>query len=255
MAEQLRGKMALVTGASMRIGRAICLRLAEEGIQIAFNYRRSASQAEETRRDLEAKGVNVLAIQADLTDLEACDRLMRESAQITGKIDILVNNASDFPKTAAAELVQDRNRFQSTFQSLANLHMQAPLYLGLKLGLEMKRNGWGRIVNITDRVVARGQAYADWILYLATKYGLYGATQALARELAPEVTVNSIAPGLVAPPESFSPEEVNQLLRKIPLRREVGVEEIAEDVLYLIRSHAKTGSVILTDGGSSLTTF
>jgi pteridine reductase len=110
-------------------------------------------------------------------------------------------------------------------------------------------------VNLLDRVVVRGQAYGGWILYLATKYGLYGLNQTLAHELAPEVTVNGIAPGLVIPPDDFSREEVARLLDKIPLKRQVGPEEIAEDVLYLIRSESKTGSVILSDGGSGLRLF
>jgi len=254
MEQNLRGKTALVTGASKRIGRAICLRLAGEGINIAFNYLRSASAADTTRKDIEARGVKVRAIQADLTDLEACDRLMEESAGISGTVDILVNNASNFPRTPLAELAGDREHFSKTLQGLTRLHMEAPLYLGMKLGLRMKQNGWGRIVNLTDRVVVRSQAYGNWILYLATKYGLLGASQALARELAPEVTVNCIAPGLMEPPETLSPDEVKRIIQKIPLQRAGGVEEIAGDVLYLIRSNFKTGSVLLTDGGSGLVT-
>jgi NAD(P)-dependent dehydrogenase (short-subunit alcohol dehydrogenase family) len=251
----IRGRTALVTGGARRVGRAICLRLAEEGVNIAFTFLRSASDADETRRELESRGVGAKSIRADLADLQSCDTVISEAAGISGKVDILVNNASEFPVTALGALAEDRERFQHDFQHLADIHMRAPLYLGVKLGLDMKKNGWGRIVNMTDRVIARGQAYSNWILYLVTKYGLYGINQVLAQELAPEVTVNTIAPGLIVPPPDFSGDDAAKIVSNIPLRRMVGTAEIAEDVLFLVRSDSKTGSILLTDGGSGLRTF
>lgn len=255
MPVDLKGKTALVTGGARRVGRAICLRLAAEGVNVVFSYLRSASEAEETRREIESKGVGAISIKADLVDLEACDTIIKAAASLSGRVDILVNNASEFPRTALSELARDRESFQESFQRLAKIHMRSPLYLGMKLGIEMKKNGWGRIVNMTDRVIARGQAYSGWILYLVTKYGLYGVNQVLAQELAPEVTVNAIAPGLVIPPPDFSAEEAAKIIRKIPVGHTVGTAEIAEDVLFLVRSDSKTGSILLTDGGSGLRTF
>src|SRR5206468_10858733 len=130
----------------------------------------------------------------DVGGVEACVSLADRVLEALGRVDILVNNASDFPRTPLAALVSDGRGFDAALRPLVGVHMAATLYLGARLGLLMKRNGWGRIVNITDRVVVRGQAYRDWALYLATKYGLYGVTQVLAEELAPEVAVNSIAP-------------------------------------------------------------
>jgi pteridine reductase len=251
----LKGRTALVTGGAKRVGREISLRLAGAGSNVVINWRKSASEAEGTLADLKARGVEARAVQADLTRLDDCDRLIEEARRITGRVDILVNNASEFPRTPLADLDRDRALFERAFEQLVAIHMKAPLYLGLKLGLRMKESGWGRIVNLLDRVVVRGQAYGGWLLYLATKYGLYGLNQTLAHELAPEVAVNGIAPGLVIPPDDFSREEVARLLDRIPLKRLVGPEEIAEDVLYLIRSESKTGSVLLSDGGSGLRTF
>jgi pteridine reductase len=255
MPTDLKGKTALVTGGARRVGKAISLRLAAEGVNIAFSYLRSAAEAEETRREIESRGVVAMALRADLVDLEACDSMIREAEGISGSVDILVNNASEFPRTALRDMARDREGFQRSFQRLAEIHMRAPLYLGMKLGLEMKKNGWGRIVNMTDRVIARGQAYSGWMLYLVTKYGLYGVNQVLAQELAPEVTVNAIAPGLVVPPPDFSGEESADIIRKIPVGHMVGTAEIAEDVLFLVRSDSKTGAILLTDGGSGLRTF
>jgi len=252
MVENLEGRKALVTGAAKRVGRAICLALGDQGVDILIAYRRSAKDAEATSQALRSKGVRALALQADLAESSGCRRLVSDAEREFGCIDILVNNASDFGRTPIRELVQDVEEFQNRFDYFAHLHMAAPLYLGIRLGLRMKERGWGRIVNLTDRVTVRGQAYPDWALYLATKYGLYGTTQILARELAPEVTVNSVAPGLVVPPPDFDSEEVERIRRRIPLQRQSSAEEIAADVLHLIRSASKTGSAILTDGGVGL---
>jgi NAD(P)-dependent dehydrogenase (short-subunit alcohol dehydrogenase family) len=255
MPTDIRGKTALITGGAKRVGKAISLRLAHEGVNIAFSYLKSAAEAEETRQEIESTGVRAMAIRTDLVDLEACDTLIDEASKISGRVDILVNNASEFPRTALSEIARDRESFQRGFDRLAEIHMRSPLYLGMKLGLEMKKNGWGRIVNMADRVVARGQAYSGWALYLVTKYGLYGVNQVLAQELAPEVTVNAIAPGLVVPPPDFTAEEAAKIVKKIPVGHTVGTKEIAEDVLFLVRSDSKTGSILLTDGGSGLRTF
>jgi len=255
MAADLRGRNALITGGAKRIGRAIGLALAARGVNIIFNYRKSGPEANETRELIEALGVRALPIQADLTEMDACDQLIAEALAGFGKIDILVNNASDFPKTPLVELASDRAAFLHLFSQQVAIHMRAPLYLGIQLGLRMKENGWGRIVNLTDRVTVRSQAYTNWILYLITKYGLFGISQTLAEELRPEVTVNSIAPGLVVPPPEFTEDAVAQLREKVPLKRQVTPEEIAADVLHLVSSEAKTGSVILTDGGAGTHTY
>jgi NAD(P)-dependent dehydrogenase (short-subunit alcohol dehydrogenase family) len=252
---EIRGKVALITGGAKRIGRAIGLRLAREGAHVVFTYLRSASEAEATRREIEAMGVRAGAVQADLSRPETYDRLIDEARKAVGDIDVLINSASEFPRTGLDQLSADRAAFDRSFQSLTDLHVRAPLYLGMRLGLEMRKRGFGRIVNITDRVVARSQAYGGWPIYQVTKYALHGVTQVLAQALAPEVTVNAIAPGLVIPPDGFPADELAALLKKIPLGRAVGPEEIAEDVVHLVRSQSKTGSTLLSDGGSSMRTF
>lgn len=247
----LTGKTALVTGAARRVGREIALRLAESGADLLFNYRSSREEAEETQRDLRNLGVRALAVQADLTSLSDCDGLLRAAVEF-GEPDILVNNASDFLSTPLGLLSGDRDVFEEIFSNLCRVHMQAPLYLGIQLGLKMKQRGWGRIVNITDRTVARSQAYRNHCLYLATKYGLHGVTQALAAELAPEVGVNSVAPGFVLAPSEYSSEKVERLKRKNPLQKSAGAREIANDVHFLIAAEFKTGACIVSDGGEGL---
>ena len=249
------GKTALVTGSAKRIGRIIALALAREGVNIVLTYRTSQEAAAQTEGELREGGVETMRVQVDLSDITACDDLIGKATARFGKVDILVNSASDFERTDLEEWSKDVDRFRGKFDYLARLHIGSPLYLGMRLGLLMKKNGWGRIVNITDRVTVKGQAYRNWGLYLATKYGLHGVTQALAVELSPEVTVNSVAPGLALPPEQFSEQQLEAMRKRIPLRKEAGPDEIAADVLYLIQSDSKTGTVILTDGGASLLTY
>lgn len=251
----LKGKVALVTGGARRIGRLIALRLAEEGVNIIINYRKSQDEALETLRAITERDVQGLALQADITKLADCDHLMERAMTEFGKIDILVNNASDFPKTPFEDLFLNRERYEGVFDQLVSVHMKGPFYLAGRLGKDMKQRGWGRIINITDRCSIKGTAYKDYGPYLATKYGLYGITQVLAEELAPEVLVNAIAPALVIAPEDFSPEEIQQIREKLPLKHEVTPEEIAEEVVHLAKSKGKTGSTILIDAGAGVRTF
>lgn len=244
-----------MTGAAKRLGRVIALRLADEGVNLVFNYLRSRAAAEGTERALRERGVGVLALQADLCDLQATERLIEAARKEFGHVDILVNNASVFSRSPLAQLSREKEVFDQLFDLQAHLHIRAPFYLGMQLGLEMKNRGWGRIININDRVTAKGQAYPHYGLYLATKYGLYGVSQALAQELKPEVSVNTVAPGMVMAPPEYSREVVERLRRQIPLQRQADPEEIAADVLHLIQSDSKTGSVISTDGGAGVHTY
>jgi len=221
-------------------------------VNIAFTYRKSAREAIRTKEELQKQGVSVLALQADLSDINVYEKVIKGAISQFGKVDILVNNASDFSKTDLIKLNRNPQQFREQFEYFNALHMGAPFYLGMALGLIMKEEGWGRIINIIDRVAVKGQAYPGWSLYLATKYGLYGITQAMAVELNPEVTVNSVAPGLTMAPAEISSNSLDKLRDKIPLKKEVGPEDIATDVLHLVQSTSKTGSVMLTDGGSSV---
>ncbi|HWP46132.1 MAG TPA: SDR family oxidoreductase [Candidatus Limnocylindrales bacterium] len=251
----LKGKVALVTGGARRIGRQIALRLAEEGIDVVVNYRRSREEALETVRAITERGARGLALQADLVKLADCDSLIQKAVAEFGQIDILVNNASEFPKTPFEGLFLNREFYEGIFDQLVAIHMRAPFYLAGKIGMDMKQRGWGRIINITDRCTIKGTAYKDYGPYLITKYGLYGITQVLAEELAPEVLVNAVAPALVIAPEDFSPEEIQQIREKLPLKQEVTPEEIAEEVVHLVKSKGKTGSTILIDAGAGVRTF
>lgn len=247
----LGGKTALVTGGSRRVGREIVLALAREGMRVVFSFRSRQEDARETERLARNEGSEVQGLPAELTSLSECAEMIRMAEEAAGPVDVLVNNASEFTGTRV-DGTPDPVNLEQVFDRMSRVHILAPLFLSLSLGTRMKKRGWGRIVNITDRVVARHSAYPNHSIYLATKYGLFGLTQGLALDLAPEVLVNSVAPGLVIPPDSYEAGEVEDMIERIPLRRMAGAREIARDVVLLLESEFKTGTVIISDGGEGL---
>jgi len=124
-AAEIRGRTALITGGAKRIGRVIALELAEQGVNIAFTYWKSAQEATRTEDELRQQGVQVSALQADLSDLDACERVILEVTARLGKVDILVNNASDFFRTDLKALSRDPQQFRKQFEYLNALHMGA----------------------------------------------------------------------------------------------------------------------------------
>ncbi len=251
MQADISGKTALVTGASRRIGREIALALAAVGVNVAVHYNTNEAGAAHTVEDVTALGVSALSFQANLIAFDECDRLVREVEEGLGSVDILVNNASLFDSSRLDGLAGDPAEFQNQLDQMVGIHMRAPLRLGAVLGQRMKARGWGRIINITDRLTVNAQAHPNRAMYVATKYGLHGVSQALAGELAPEVTVNCVAPGFTLAPPGLSDEQIEKIVDRMPLKHSIDPKEIASDVVHLVKSTGKTGSTILTDGGVS----
>lgn len=220
---------ALVTGGSSLIGKLICDRLAKEGIHIFTTYHRHEPPPQYE------------SFQCDLTDFAACQKLVDS----LGPIDILVYNASIIEKIELPDAL-DAN-FSQNFDKYLNIHMKSSLFLGGILGLQMQQRGWGRIVNVIDGIVPKGRAYKGTSFYTATKYGLYGITQALALDLAPEVLVNSVCPGFVS---GLSKAATEEFVSRLPLKEAVNPEEIADDVWHCISSNSKTGTSIISDCGN-----
>ncbi len=240
---------ALITGGSQRIGRAIALRLAKEGLSLVITYRHSKKEAEELLEELKTYPIESEIQHCDLASLDSCDQLINNVKQI----DILINNASEYHSPSLKDLASQRDIFEAAWSAQESVHLRAPFYLSMHFGLRMKEKGFGRIINITDRIVHQGKALKGKALYTATKYGLYGITQSLARELAPEVTVNSVAPGTTLPSPTESGLYYENLRKVLPLQELCHIDDITADVMHLIKSRSKTGTVIITDAGSSLT--
>ena len=241
-AMELRGRWGLVTGAARRVGRAIALGLAERGLNVIVHYNSSAGAAAATVRELEALGVQALALPGDLAHTGDVARLAQEAEARSGGIDVLVNNAANYLRAPFDELTE------ATWDASLDVNLKAPFFLAWHLGRAMKARGRGRIVNLADWAGER--PYADYLPYCVSKAGVICLTKALAKALAPAVQVNAVSPGPVAPPEDLTAAEREAIVRATPLRRFGAPEDVARCVRFLVEeADFTTGAVYLVDGG------
>lgn len=241
----LGGKAALVTGAAVRVGRAVALALARAGADVAVHYRASQEQAAETVEAIRALGVRGLALQADLEVPDGCRRAVRQAAEELGPLDLLVHSAANFHRASLAETDE------RVWDSAMNVNARAA-YLLAREAAPMLRERRGRVVLISD-FLARDPA-RNYLAHSVSKAAVEGLVRALAVELAPEVSVNGVSPGTVLVPEGTSPDEAEKLARRVPLKRNGDPEDVARTVLFLCTGPAFiTGQVIAVDGGKSLT--
>ena len=190
--EDLEGKIALVTGASVRLGRALALELARNGCDLILHHRTSRRQAKELQTELQTLGRRAAILSADLSQSGQALRLAREAEKVFGRVDILVNNAAVFHPTPIEKLTADELDF------FLSVNLRSPFILSSEIGRRMKRRGWGVIVNLA--CVSAFRPWKTHLPYSISKAGVAALTTGLAKVLAPEVRVNAIAPGPVLPP-------------------------------------------------------
>jgi pteridine reductase len=238
-----RQKVALITGGAQRVGRAIALKLADAGFHVVITYRSSEDKAAELAKRL---GKQAILIRADLTDLPAAPEQIRaQVADEFGRLDVLVNNASAYlpARLAKTEI--------ALMRKLMSVHFEAPLLLCQKFE-PMLRESRGHVINMVDLLAER--PWPEYLAYCASKAALANLTLGLARELAPEVTVNAIAPGVVEWPENYPDDEKAKYLKRVPLNRAGTPEEVADLVHFLATGGSYiTGQIIRLDGGRSIT--
>ncbi len=242
----LSGKSALVTGGARGIGRAIVLRLATQGADVAFSYRGNAEAAAATAADVEALGRRVLAIQADVKDPEAAESVVKATLAAFGKVDILVNNAG----ITRDDLIMRMS--VEAWREVLETNLFGAFYMTKAVTRPMLKARAGRIINITSVSGQAGQT--GQANYSAAKAGLIGLTKATARELASRgITANAVAPGFVLTELTQDlPDALQaQIVAATPLGRFGTTEEVANAVAFLASSEAAyiTGQVLAVDGG------
>ncbi|MBI5864550.1 MAG: SDR family oxidoreductase [Planctomycetes bacterium] len=241
---QLSGKTALVTGAGRRVGRAIALRLARAGCDVAVHFHKSQGAAERTAAECQAAGARASVFCADLADAEACRRLVREVVVHFGRFDILINNASIFEAQSLDEFsLEDWERH-------LRINLTAPMVLVYE-ARDALRQARGRVVNLCD--AANAHPWPTHLAYVVSKGALDTLTQVLARALAPDVNVVGIAPGVADWPEMYDAATRARLLERIPLRRAGTPEDIAAAVHFVLaEGDYITGAILPIDGGRRL---
>ncbi|MCC7413408.1 MAG: SDR family oxidoreductase [Gammaproteobacteria bacterium] len=252
--QALSGRVALVTGGARRVGRTVALELAAAGMDVAITYNRSASDAAELVAGILALGRRAHAIHADHAAAGAPQEIVTAFHREFDRLDVLVNNASTFapsPFGSISRATWERDMAVNATVPFLLIQAFAPM-LGAHY-VPGDPASTGRVVNFID-IHVLGEALAGYLSYNASKAALMEITSTCALELAPRVTVNAIAPGVVSWPEEHSDELRREYMQRVPLARPGTPADAAAAVLYLVRdAHYCTGQVIKLDGGRSLT--
>ena len=235
---------ALVTGAARRIGRAIALGLAEDGWHVVVHYNRSREAAAQTVAAIQVQGGKATAIAADLSDPAGAARLIATSAEATGGLSCLVNNASMF----SADDIATINA--SDFDAMMAVNLRAPVLLSRALAEALPDGVDAVIVNLLDQKLVNPNP--DFLSYTLSKYGLGGLTTTLAMALGPRIRVCGVAPGLVLPSADQTRSQFSTVHGRTPLGRGATSADVAGAVRYLVTAGAVTGEVVLVDGGQHL---
>jgi len=241
----LKDSVAIVTGAAKRVGNAIAQQLAIRGVHIVLHYHTSQKEAEAAAKLLEKEGVEVFCLKADLSRVEEVERFVDEARMKAGKIDILINSASQYNETVFGTIQEkDWDRHLDT-------NVKGPFFLAQSVAKSMQEQKRGKIVNILDAHLNR--PYVNYLPYFVSKSAMVGLTYCLARELAPHVQVNAIAPGPVLMRPEWGDELIQEIIDSVPLQRIGSPEDIANGVLFCLEaSDFMTGAIIPIDGGQRL---
>jgi pteridine reductase len=241
-ADSLKGRVALVTGAAKRLGRAVALRLAEEGADVVIHHRSSAAEAASAVAEIEGMGRRAVGIAADLGSVSEIKRLFDETAKQFGRLDILVNSAANFLPSSIISTTEE------VWDSSLETNLRAPFFCA-QAAAPLLRRTRGLIVNFADTGGLLG--WPGYIAHSVSKAGVVMLTKVLAKALAPEVRVNAIAPGTITMPGD-PPEWEIDFVKLAPLRHTGKPSDIADAVLYLVRAEFLTGQTLVLDGGRVL---
>ncbi len=231
-------KNILITGAARRLGEAMARACADQGASIFIHYRQSAEDAKNLAADLEGKGVRTWLFHADLTQPGAPERLFSQCLDAAGRVDAIINNASIFPRDTLMDLTEE------SLAENIRIHAMAPH----RLAKAMHEAGQiGSIINMLDTRIADYDAHH--VSYHLSKRMLSDLTRMLANDMAPNIRVNAIAPGLILPPDGEDSDYLEALAHTNPLNTCGSPEDIARTALFLLNSPFITGQIVYVDGG------
>ena len=240
---KLSGRVALVTGAGKRLGRVVALRLAQEGADVAIHYGKSTAEAAEVVAEIQDLGRRSAGFPAELTDIAAIRKLIRDVVAHFGRLDILINSAANFLEPKFAETSE------AVYDASLDTNLKAPFFCCQAAAPHLAKSSRGVIINFAD--IGGLLGWREFLPHSISKAGIILMTRVLAKELAPAVRVNAIAPGTITMPGD-PPEWQEEFIRLAPLRRSGRPEEVADAILFLITAEFMTGHVLVFDGGRTL---
>ena len=242
MQNRLAGKVALVTGAGKRLGRAVALRLAEEGMDVAVHYRKSAKEAADVVGQIQETGRKAVAIRADLLSVDEIRRMVLEVGNELGRLDLLINSAANFLPGSIISTTEE------VWDASLDTNVKSLFFLA-QAAAPMLRRSHGAIVNFSDTGGLLG--WPGFIGHSVAKAGVINLTKSLAKALAPEVRVNAIAPGTITMPGD-PPEWELEFRELAPLKKSGRPSDVADAVVYLATAEFLTGHTLVLDGGRTL---
>jgi len=242
METKFSGKVALVTGAGKRLGRAVALRLAGEGADVAVHYRGSDAEAMAVVAEIERLGRRAVAMRAELTSVEEIRALVQRVAHEFGRIDVLVNSAANFLPSSVISTTEE------IWDASLDTNVKGPFFLAQAAAPWLRRSN-GVIVNFADTGGILG--WPGYIAHSISKAGMIMLTKTLAKALAPDVRVNAVAPGTITM-AGDPPEWQQEFVKLAPLKKTGTPEDIAEAVSYLVSAKFMTGHVLVLDGGRTI---
>lgn len=244
MAARPKQQAALVTGAAVRIGRAMALDLAKSGYAVAVHYRSSSAKAESVVREIRRQGGRAVALKADLAHHSQVEALVPEAVEALGPLSLLINNASIFEYETA-----DTTTLDSWDRHVA-INLRAPFFLAQAFARQLSRKVTGNVVNMLDERVWRLTPY--YTSYTLSKSALWSLTRTLAQAFAPRIRVNAIGPGPTLRNAMQSEADFAEQCRAMPLARGTSPTEICDALRFILGAPAMTGQMIALDGGQHL---
>ena len=240
---RLQGRVAVVTGAAKRLGRHVALRLANEGADIAVHYGKSEAEACALVKEIEAQGRRAGAFRADLSDVQEIRCFIEKVADHFGQFDILVNSAANFLRTRFRETTEQ------SWDASVDTNLRAPFFCTQAAAPYLAKSGKGIIINFSD--IGGLLGWGEFLPHSISKGGVILMTRVLAKELAPTIRVNVIAPGTISMPGD-PPEWEHDYIRRAPLKRSGRPDEVSDAVMFLINLEFMTGQILVLDGGRTL---
>lgn len=238
---ELKSRVALVTGAGHRVGRAIALALGGRGMDVGVHCNRSRREAEVTVHALQELGVRAEIFQADLSDAAAARALPARVAGDFGRLDVLVNSAGIMTRATVEETTVEM------WDQVHDLNLRA-MFFTVQGALPWLREARGRVINLAD--LGGLEPWPNYAAHCISKAGVVMLTQTLARALAPDITVNAVAPGAVLPPDDWDEAALAHLARTTPLQRLGSPDDVTAAILYLLEGgDYVTGETLVVDGG------